>query len=259
MRPNHREMNGSPAAGRLVVGGRLCRLTQAVLIVLAAAGVLVVQSGCTVLDRQKDPEILDVRTDWGTEPSVGRGAKVQITLVTDDPDNDELDFRWIARGGKFEASGRDTLVDLFQDSVTVVWQAPGEVGTYDLVVEVSDGRSGTVVTQDVRITVTQVQPRADAGPDRALAYGDTLRIALDGSSSSDPDGDELRFVWTQIGGPRILLQFPGTGTPSFLAVAPADYVFILEVRDDVADPTGALTSDPDTVVVRVNDRGGRGL
>lgn len=141
----------------------------------------------------------------------------------------------------------------------MVWQAPGEVGTYDLVVEISDGRSGAVVTQDVRITVTQTQPRADAGPDRETAYGDTIWIPLDGSSSTDPDGDELRFVWKQVGGPRVELKSRATGTPSFHAVAPADYVFVLEVEDDVADPTGALTSDPDTVEVRVNDRGGRSL
>ena len=85
-------------------------------------------AGCTVIDRQQAPELLDLRTDRGAEPSVGRRQEVRITIVTDDPDNDELDFRWIASGGEFTASRQDTLIDLFQDSVTVVWKAPGEPG-----------------------------------------------------------------------------------------------------------------------------------
>ncbi len=212
--------------------------------------------GCSVLDRQGDPQILDLKTD--REPEVGRRQKVRITLVSDDPDNDELDFRWIATGGQFEKSGQDTLIDLFQDSVSVVWVAPSEVGSYDLTVEVGDGRSGTVATSALRILVTQAAPTADAGMSRLVAYNDTLEIVLDGTGSFDPDEDLLRFRWDQISGPRVALQPSEGEAPTFRASAPGDYVFLLSVRDDVADTTGALTSDTDVVTIRVTDRGGRG-
>lgn len=214
-------------------------------------------AGCSLLDRQKEPQITGIRTDRDSLASVGRGHQIQVTLLTSDPDNDELDFLWVASGGTFKKSGRDTLVDLFQDSVTVVWKAPSEVGTYDLTVEVSDGKSGERATSSLRIAVTQRPPLADAGEDRVLAYHDTLRVMLDGSGSSDPDLDELRYLWMQVRGPGVSIQPRESETPSFRAVAPADYVFTLRVRDDILDAAGALTSDPDTVIVRVSDRGGR--
>jgi hypothetical protein len=221
-------------------------------------GLVVWMTGCSLLDRQQEPQILDVRTDQESSSSVGRSHEVRVTLVTDDPDNDELDFLWVATGGQFKQSGRDSLVDLFQDSVSVVWRAPSAVGTYDLEVEVSDGKSKTKATTMVRITVTQGPPVADAGLDRDLAFSDTLQVALDGAASLDPDGDALRYMWEQIGGPGVSLQPGDSSVPSFRAIAPADYVFVLQVRDDKADTTGAITSPPDTVRIRVNDRVGWG-
>ena len=214
--------------------------------------------GCSLLDRQGEPQILDLRSDRGSSPSVGRKHRVRITLVTDDPDSDELDYRWIATGGLFEGSRRDTLIDLFQDSVTVVWEAPEEVGTYDLSVEVSDGKAEGVAVSALRITVTQGPPLANAGVDRFLAYVDTLRVVLNGTGSNDPDGDELRYRWEQLGGPLVVFS-QDSASPEFLAAAPADYVFVLRVTDDVATSVGAVTGDPDTIAVRVSDRGGRGL
>jgi len=214
-------------------------------------------TGCSLLDRQGEPQILEVRTDRGSDAPVGRGHKVEVTLVTDDPDNDELDFRWTATGGQFEKSRRDTLMDLFQDSVKVVWIAPEAVGDYELFVEVSDGKSGEIATSGIRIAVTQGPPLANAGPNRLLAYMDALRVVLDATESSDPDGDALRYKWEQIGGPQVVFS-EGSASPEFPAIAPADYVFLLWVSDDVATPTGAVTSEPDTVVIRVSDREGRG-
>jgi len=218
-------------------------------------GCLLWLSGCSFLDRQQPPELLDLRTDRGTDPSVGRGQEVNITIVTDDPDNDELDFRWVASGGTFKATQRDTFVNLFQDSVTVVWRAPVEVGTYELFLEVSDGQSEKLVTSGVRIAVTQAPPVAAVGPDRVLDFVDTLRVTLDGTGSTDPDGDRLGYTWTQIGGPRVGLEDRNTPSPTFRALAPGDYIFTLQVSD-LVDEVGDV-SNVVTVRVRVTDRNGR--
>ena len=212
-------------------------------------------SGCSLLDRQQSPKLLDLRTDRGTDPSVGRGQEVHITIVTDDPDNDELDFRWIATGGIFAASRQDTLIDLFQDSVTVVWQAPLEPGVYELFLELGDGQSETLVTSGVRIAVTQAPPIAVVGPDRVLDFNDTLRVVLDGTGSSDPDRDALMYFWAQIGGPRVGLQNRNGPSPEFQAIAPADYIFELRVAD-LVEGIGD-TSDVAIARVRVRDRNGR--
>ena len=214
--------------------------------------------GCSLLDKQKEPEVLTLTTDQGDTPSVGRKKKVSVRLVTTDADNDELDFVFTASGGTFTKSMNDTLQDLFQDSVTVEWEAPSNPGSYDLMLEISDGKSEARVTSAIRVVVTQSAPLAEAGLTQVLAYGDTLRVVLDGTGSFDPDDDLLRFEWEQIGGPSVLRgSVANRAEPDFLAPAPGDYIFVLRVSDDAADTTGALTSGSDTVRVRVSDRAGR--
>ena len=212
---------------------------------------------CTLLDRQKAPEILQVTTDQGDNPSVGRGRQVNVLLFTEDADNDELDFLWTATGGAFIGSNKDTLIDLFQDSVTVVWVAPGDVGVYDLSVQVSDGSSGEVVTSMMQIAVTQGAPTAILEPDRVVRYQDDLVVTIDGTASEDPDDDQLTYFWRQLLGPIVNLQSTTGPSPFFEPPAPADYVFELSVADDIAPGLGD-TSDVDLVVFRVLDRGGRG-
>jgi hypothetical protein len=225
------------------------RILLAILILCATA--------CTLLDRSKPPEIVAVTTDQGDNPSVGRGREVDVKLFTHDADNDELDFKWTATGGVFAGSNNDTLIDLFQDSVTVVWRAPGELGTYDLSVEVGDGVTGDIATQMMQISVTQGPPVALLEADRLVAFQDGLTVTIDGAGSNDPDDDQLTYFWKQILGPAVSLQGNSGPTPFFDPPAPADYVFQLSVADDIAPGVGD-TSDVDIVVIRVLDRGGRG-
>ncbi len=220
---------------------------------------ILLAAGCSLLDRQKEPEILAFEAaEEADEASVGRARSVTLRLLTDDPDNDELDYFLTATGGQFQKTGRDTMIDLFQDSVNVVWIAPTEVGVYVLNVEVSDRKSGEVISSTLSFTVTQGAPVADAGVDRLMGYSDTLQVVLDGRDSVDPDRDALRYTWEQIGGPSVGLQAQDSEAPIFPAVAPADFVFVLTVSDERAAADGALTSEPDTVVIRVTDRAGRG-
>ncbi len=214
-------------------------------------------TSCSLFDRQSPPQILEVTTDFGANPSVGRGRKVGVTLFTEDADSDELDFRWTASGGVFSGSNKDTLIDLFQDSVTVVWEAPGEVGIYTLLVEVSDGVSGDVITDMIQIAVTQVPPVAVLEPDREVVFQDMLRVILDATESHDPDDDELKYFWRQILGPGVTLEGRSGPTPFFDPPGPADYVFELSVSDELA-PGNSDTSDAVIVVIRVSDRGGLG-
>ena len=78
-------------------------------------------------------------------------------------------------------------------------------------------------------TVNQA-PTADAGPDQTVASG--ASVNLDGTGSSDPDGDTLTYDWTQASGPAVTLSGANTATPSFTAPAgPATLVFENEVCD----------------------------
>ena len=75
-------------------------------------------------------------------------------------------------------------------------------------------------------------PIADAGPDQIGVDGGT--IVLDGSRSSDPDGDPITFAWEQEGGPAVPLSAPHAAQTSFVADEGQIYRFRLAVRDDQA-------------------------
>ncbi len=59
-------------------------------------------------------------------------------------------------------------------------------------------------------------PTADAGPDMTVRSGDT--VALNALQSIDPDGDPLRYEWTQIRGNKV--SFFDADTPQARFVAP---------------------------------------
>jgi hypothetical protein len=86
-------------------------------------------------------------------------------------------------------------------------------------------------------------PAANAGPDQTVPMVATVR--LDGSGSTDPDGDSLSYSWIQSYGPAADLQDTQGMYPDFVASALGVYEFVLTVTD------GRGGSDSDTVRVTV--------
>jgi photosystem II stability/assembly factor-like uncharacterized protein len=91
---------------------------------------------------------------------------------------------------------------------------------------------------------TNVAPVADAGPDLVLTEGDTG--ALDGSGSSDADGDGLFYTWTQTDGVVLELDDEAATQPVVSATQVGTATFELTVNDGMYD------GGPDTVLVTVN-------
>jgi hypothetical protein len=102
-------------------------------------------------------------------------------------------------------------------------------------------------TETITITVTDTDtnrpPVADAGPDQEVAPHST--IILDGSSSYDPDGDMLTYLWTRAGDPTF--TSPLSVTTFSLPAATSVFTFTLTVTD-----TAGL-HDSDVLVVHVTD------
>ncbi|MFH1588766.1 MAG: PKD domain-containing protein [Candidatus Diapherotrites archaeon] len=88
-------------------------------------------------------------------------------------------------------------------------------------------------------------PIADAGND--LDVEPDSNVSLDGSNSVDPEGDAIRYFWTQISGSTLNLRGANTSAPNFTAgQANEIYVFQLIVKDD-----SSAESDPAEVSVTV--------
>jgi RHS repeat-associated protein len=158
-----------------------------------------------------------------------------------DVDGDPLTYRW-ALLSKPDGSTA-VLADAMLINPALDIDKPG---TYTLQLIVNDSTIDSA-TDTVVLTTQNSRPVANSGADQT-AFVNTL-ITLDGSGSSDADGDSLTYDWS-------ITSFPGTTAPILsdsTAVKPTftpgpagDYIAQLIVGD------GQLTSAPDTALVKVS-------
>jgi hypothetical protein len=110
--------------------------------------------------------------------------------------------------------------------------------------KITVGDSGTITQIDLAGILMNQKPVADAGLDQTISLGNI--VSLDGSGSSDSDGDALIYQWTFSSAPAgssVILSNPAGVNPSFQIDVAGDYVIQLIVNDGTED------SDPDTVTV----------
>ena len=88
-------------------------------------------------------------------------------------------------------------------------------------------------------------PLSHAGKD--VSVGPGVVVTLDGTLSSDPDGDTLTYQWQQIAGVLVPLSDAAVVQPSFTSpMTTSSLVF----RLTVSDPSGASSSDDVTISVQ---------
>jgi hypothetical protein len=113
-------------------------------------------------------------------------------------------------------------------------------GTYVIQLTVSNGMASA--SANVLVSTNNSAPVAEAGPDQTVAVGST--VVLNGSASSDVDGDPLTFHWALIvlpSGSTATLTGAGTVSSTFVADKPGKYTAQLVVND------GIFNSNPATV------------
>jgi M6 family metalloprotease-like protein len=121
---------------------------------------------------------------------------------------------------------------------------PGYAGQYLFSLTVYDALNEPSDADTVAVTIFNHRPLANAGPDQTLYRGATF--ALEGSGSSDPEGDPLTYQWTQLQGATVALSpGPTARSPGFIPTRPGSYLFSLVVHDPYD------LSDADTVRVTV--------
>jgi hypothetical protein len=127
-----------------------------------------------------------------------------------------------------------------QITVTVPASVLTQVGTAG--VDVTNGPGLNSNGLPFQLTPSNQPPVAHAGTDQLIeATGPTTSFTLDGTASTDPDGDTLTYTWFNSSNVQV-----GTGSTLTLSRAVGVYTFKLTVSD------GSLTND-DTVQITIQD------
>jgi PKD repeat protein len=154
-----------------------------------------------------------------------RGQSIALSGAgSSDPDGDVLTYDWTFGDGSTGAGVSPT-------------HAYASVGTFTVSLTVSDGQGGSH-TATTTTTIDNRAPIAAAGPDQTIELGQT--VTLNGSGSTDPDGDPLSYEWRRADGTLL-------GTSATLTVPLA--LGVHEVTLTVRDGLGGQASDAVRVTV----------
>ena len=169
----------------------------------------------------------------------------EITLNgsdSSDPDGDTLDYTW--------SQASNQSIDLSSTSTASTTFTAANPGTYTFTLTVDDGS----LTDSDEVTLEIVQ--ADSAPSNRAPTASisvspdpdnttlttATEITLNGSDSSDPDGDTLTYEWSQPSGQSIDLSSTNTASTTFTAANPGTYAFTLTVDD------GSLTDSTEVTL-----------
>ncbi|NQV71549.1 hypothetical protein HQ496_00400 [bacterium] len=156
------------------------------------------------------------------------GGSVSFTTTATDSDDplSSLTYEWRVNGLVQSGATGSTFTAVFSADATVrvTVRDPGNLSGFD----------------EAEVTIISNQPPvADAGADDSVVAGSGA--TLDGSASSDPDGDTLTYEWTE--GGNVL------GNTASLAVGPFTAVGTHTYTLTVDDGNGESDSDTVSIVV----------
>ncbi len=178
--------------------------------------------------------------DAGPTQTVDEGDTVSLTATATDPEGVGLSYAWTQISGPSAVLSDAT-------SATPTFVAPDGLTNTTLVfqVAVSDGTTTTMDTVTIQVNRDNDAPIVDAGADQQVDEGSLVTLH---GVATDPEGQNLTYIWEQVSGPTLRLSGLTSATPTFTApegVSNSDYVFQLTVTDGVHTTV-------DTVTVTVN-------
>lgn len=175
----------------------------------------------------------------GPDQTVTTGSTVQLNGgASSDVDGQSLTYTWSWIGkpaGSAAALSSATAVN--------PTFAADRFGTYVLQLVVNDGLVSSAADQVV-ISTQNTAPVANAGPDQTTTVGST--VTLDGTASSDVDGQALSYTWSFVSRPSgssAALSNANAVQPTFVVDRFGPYVIQLIVHD------GTVSSAADTITV----------
>lgn len=155
-----------------------------------------------------------------------------------DPDGDALFYAWT-----ISTKPIGSIATLSNPSVQNPTFAVDLAGSYTVTLTVSDGFLANTSSISFLVSTTNLPPISNAGPGPLAATVGTL-ITLDGTGSSDPNGDPLTYSWVMTskpGGSASTLALNTTVYPTFTPDVVGAYVVTLTVSDGSLTNASALT------------------
>jgi hypothetical protein len=183
-----------------------------------------------------------------SDPIANAGANQNVVLASTvtldgtnstDANRDPLTYRWVMMSKPSTSAA--VLANPTSAKPTFLADV---LGTYVITLIVNDGKvDSTTVATTVTVSSANVAPVANAGANQNVVLGP---VTLDGSASSDANGDALTYAWTLLNKPSTssaALSPTPSAKPTFTADRAGIYVFGLVVND------GKLSSAPVTVSI----------
>jgi len=190
------------------------------------------------------PPVADAGSD---QAIIAIGTTVTLNgSNTFDPDGDDISLFWtIVSKPAGSMAELDSLITPQTSFIADVQ------GTYEIRLYAGDIWAHTSDT--VIVSFTNVAPVANAGTNQAVAAG--ITVVLDGSASSDANGDSLTYRWSMLNAPinsQAALNTADSIHPTFVADLPGSYVISLVVNDGFANSaasTMTVTATESTATV----------
>ena len=181
--------------------------------------------------------------DAGVDQAVPKGMSATLDgSGSTDLQGDPLTYQWTLIGQPAGSAPIFTGTDTVAPTLT-----PDLAGDYTVQLIVNDGDLDSA-PDVVTVTATNTPPIANAGIDQRSLMGTT--IFLDGTGSSDANGDSLTYQWTLTQRPidsTAVLSDPTALGPFFTADVDGQYVVELVVND------GFISSALDAVLIIVGN------
>ncbi|WP_176956091.1 malectin domain-containing carbohydrate-binding protein [Catalinimonas alkaloidigena] len=201
----------------LVTGTLTQRGTYAVTVTVDDGSFAPVSVNLT-WDVQNAAPVADAGIDQQVQTSTGSADVTLDGSRSQDPYGAITSYVWRENGNQLATGVTPTLTL--------------SVGTHQLVLTVEDA-DGAVDTDGVTITVTPFTPNAgplaSAGADQSVVDADNNgveTVSLNGSGSSDSDGEIVSYVWSENGNPL------ATGATPSVSLAVGVHQITLTVTDD---------------------------
>jgi hypothetical protein len=197
-----------------------------------------------VNDGKKDSAVASVSvtaTTANAAPVANAGSNQSVTIgstvtldgtASSDANNDSLTYKWTLQSKPSNSSA--TLSSLTSAKPTFKADL---AGTYVATLIVNDGKANSdVAVVSVLASVANSLPVAKAGATQNVVVGTS--VTLDGTASTDANGDSLTYKWSLLYKPTGSLASLASATnskPTFTADTVGTFVVSLVVNDGKAD------------------------